>query len=72
MIGAIYPEVKKMGFRWVELSWILENNRPMRSILERLGAKSYKTIAFTERRWDERRRNNRTGRSTSFNPDNYE
>ena len=36
-------EVKKLGFRWVELSWILENNRPMRSILERLGAKSYKT-----------------------------
>ncbi len=43
LIGAIWPGVKKLGFRWVELSWILENNRPMRSILERLGAKSYKT-----------------------------
>lgn len=43
LIGVIWPEVKKLGFRWVELSWILENNRPMRSILERLGAKSYKT-----------------------------
>jgi len=43
LIGAIRPKVKKLGFRWVELSWILENNRPMRSILERLGAKPYKT-----------------------------
>ncbi len=43
LIGAIWPGVKKLGFRWVELSWILENNRPMRSILERLGAKAYKT-----------------------------
>jgi hypothetical protein len=43
LIGAIWPGVKKLGFRWVELSWILESNRPMRSILERLGAKSYKT-----------------------------
>jgi hypothetical protein len=43
LIGAIRPGVKKLGFRWVELSWILENNRPMRSILERLGAKPYKT-----------------------------
>jgi hypothetical protein len=43
LIGAIWPGVKKLGFRWVELSWILENNRPMRSILERLGAKPYKT-----------------------------
>jgi hypothetical protein len=43
LIGAIRPEVKKLGFRWVELSWILESNRPMRNILERLGAKSYKT-----------------------------
>ena len=43
LIGAIWPGAKKLGFRWVELSWILENNRPIRSILERLGAKPYKT-----------------------------
>jgi hypothetical protein len=43
LIGAIWPGVIKLGFRWVELSWILESNRPMRSILERLGATSYKT-----------------------------
>jgi hypothetical protein len=43
LIGAIWPGVIKLGFRWVELSWILESNRPMRSILERLGAKPYKT-----------------------------
>jgi hypothetical protein len=43
LIGAIWPEVIKLRYRWLELSWILENNRPMRSILERLGAKAYKT-----------------------------
>jgi hypothetical protein len=43
LIGAIWPEVKKLGFRWIELSWILQNNLPMRHVLERLGAKSYKT-----------------------------
>jgi hypothetical protein len=43
LIGAIWPEVIKLGYRRLELSWILENNRPMRSILERLGAKAYKT-----------------------------
>jgi hypothetical protein len=43
LIGAIWPEVIRLGYRWLELSWILENNRPMRSILERLGAKAYKT-----------------------------
>ena len=43
LIGAIWPGVKALGYRWVELSWILESNRPMRSILERLGATSYKT-----------------------------
>jgi hypothetical protein len=31
------------GFRWIELSWILEDNLPMRRILERLGAPTYKT-----------------------------
>ena len=49
LIGAVWPDAKKLGFRWVELSWILEKNRPMRSILERLGAKSYKTYRIYEK-----------------------
>jgi hypothetical protein len=49
LIGALWPHARKVGFRWVELSWILENNRPMRSILERLGAKSYKTYRIYQK-----------------------
>ena len=49
LIGAIWPGAKSLGFRWVELSWIHENNRPMRSILERMGAKSYKTYRIYEK-----------------------
>lgn len=43
LIGAIWPASVELRFRWVELSWILEDNLPMRRILERLGARSYKT-----------------------------
>jgi hypothetical protein len=49
LIGAIWPGARKMGFRWVELSWILEKNGPMRSILERLGANSYKRYRIYEK-----------------------
>jgi hypothetical protein len=43
LIGAILPANKTFGFRSIELSWILEDNLPMRRILERLGARAYKT-----------------------------
>lgn len=43
LIGAVRPGALEFGFRWVELSWILEDNLPMRHILERLGASAYKT-----------------------------
>ena len=43
LIGAVLPAKDAFGFRWIELSWILEDNRPMRHILERLGARAYKT-----------------------------
>jgi GNAT superfamily N-acetyltransferase len=49
LIGALWPDARKLGFRWVELSWILEKNRPMRSILERLGAEPYKTYRIYEK-----------------------
>jgi RimJ/RimL family protein N-acetyltransferase len=43
LIGAILPANATFGFRRVELSWILEDNLPMRRILEQLGARPYKT-----------------------------
>lgn len=43
LIGSIWPASAELGLRWYELSWILEDNLPMRRILERLGARAYKT-----------------------------
>ena len=44
LIGAaILPAKAVFGFRSIELSWILEDNLPMRRVLERLGARAYKT-----------------------------
>ncbi|MGH8296889.1 MAG: dATP pyrophosphohydrolase, partial [Steroidobacteraceae bacterium] len=43
LIGAVLPASAAFRFRWVELSWILEDNLRMRRILERLGACAYKT-----------------------------
>ncbi|WP_299617636.1 dATP pyrophosphohydrolase [Pelagibius sp.] len=43
VIDAIRRTQKQMGVEWVELSWILEDNLPMRRMLEQLGADAYKT-----------------------------
>jgi hypothetical protein len=43
LIGSLWPASAVFNFRSIELSWILEDNLPMRRILERLGARSYKT-----------------------------
>jgi len=43
LIGASLPGGHAFNFRSVELSWILEDNLPMRHILERLGTRIYKT-----------------------------
>jgi hypothetical protein len=43
LIGAVLPANAIFGFRSIELSWILEDNLPMRRVLERLGARAYKT-----------------------------
>jgi hypothetical protein len=43
LIGSAFPGAIAFGFRSIELSWILEDNLPMRRILERLGARAYKT-----------------------------
>jgi hypothetical protein len=43
LIGSVMPDTAAFGLRWIELSWILEDNLPMRRILERLSARAYKT-----------------------------
>jgi hypothetical protein len=43
LIGSCLASSAVFGFRSIELSWILEDNLPMRHILERLGARVYKT-----------------------------
>ena len=43
LIASVRDAAIEMGFRQVELSWILEDNLPMRRILEKLGARPYKT-----------------------------
>lgn len=36
-------EARRKGYRWGEMSWILESNRPMIEVLESFGAERYKT-----------------------------
>ncbi|WP_419757686.1 dATP pyrophosphohydrolase [Acidisoma sp.] len=43
LIDAVRREGLKLGFRAVELSWILEDNAPMRRINEVIGSTPYKT-----------------------------
>lgn len=50
LIGAVQPAARDVfRFRSVELSWILEDNLPMRRILERIGASAYKTYRVYEK-----------------------
>lgn len=43
MIDMVRKEALRKGFTHIELSWILEDNLPMRRMNESLGAKAYKT-----------------------------
>lgn len=43
LIGALRREGLALGYRNVEMSWILEDNHPMRRINEALGGVAYKT-----------------------------
>ena len=42
-------EARKLGYREVELSWILEDNMPMRRIGEAIGSRVYKTYRIYEK-----------------------
>ena len=39
----------RKGFKWGEMSWILESNTPMRRVLENLGAEIYKTYRIYDK-----------------------
>jgi GNAT superfamily N-acetyltransferase len=39
---------RELGHTWGELSWILEDNYAMRNVIEKLGARVYKTYRFYE------------------------
>ncbi|MCR0981084.1 GNAT family N-acetyltransferase [Roseomonas populi] len=43
LVEALRREARAMGIRQVEMSWVLEDNRPMRNLAEALGARAYKT-----------------------------
>jgi hypothetical protein len=49
VINAIREGAIRAGFRRVEMSWILEDNLPMRRILERIGSRQYKTYRIYEK-----------------------
>ena len=50
IIDSLRKALRKQGVRQVELSWILEDNRPMRHMIESLGARPYKTYRIYEKR----------------------
>lgn len=49
LIDAVRRECLAKGFQYIELSWILEDNRPMRHIIESLGAVGDKTYRIYDR-----------------------
>ncbi len=49
VIERLHTAFARRGFRRAELSWILEDNVPMRRILEMLGAVPYKTYRLFEK-----------------------
>lgn len=49
MIQSFNRHAGPMGMREAELSWILEDNRPMRRMIEALGATAYKTFRIYEK-----------------------
>ena len=42
-------EARRNGYRWGEMSWILESNRPMLEALQSFGAERYKTYRIYDR-----------------------
>lgn len=49
LIDAVVQSARKLGYKRYELSWILEDNAPMRRICEAGGARIYKTYRLYEK-----------------------
>jgi hypothetical protein len=49
IIDALRNGLRNKGVQQVELSWILEDNRSMRHVIESLGARAYKTYRVYEK-----------------------
>lgn len=49
LINAVREQARGMGLEKIELSWILEDNWPMRRIIEGLGADPYKTYRLYQK-----------------------
>jgi GNAT superfamily N-acetyltransferase len=49
LIDAARREARKLGYETVELSWVLDDNKPMRSICEAAGTRIYKTYRLYEK-----------------------
>lgn len=49
MIDAVRREARALGYRTVEMSWVLDDNAPMRGICERAGCEIYKTYRIYEK-----------------------
>lgn len=43
IVDSMRREARQLGYEWIELSWILEDNLPMRRIIEAVGTSRYKT-----------------------------
>ena len=54
VIAACRTSLQRRGVREVDMSWILEGNAGMRSIIESIGGRVYKRYRVYERRLDER------------------
>ena len=50
LINAMGLEARKAGIKQVEMSWILEDNAPMRAIIEAVNSTRYKTYRIYEKR----------------------
>jgi hypothetical protein len=49
VVEALRREALAKGIKAVEMSWVLEDNRPMRHLAEAMGGKSYKTYRVYEK-----------------------
>ncbi len=49
IIDAMHTGAQKRGMKHVEMSWILEDNLPMRHVIEKFGAVAYKTYRIYEK-----------------------